>query len=152
MTRIRGHEFPDDLLYAPQTMVWAQPLPDGCVAIGMSALGPATAGEFLVFAARPLGAWIDAGRAIGNVETAKTVSSVRTPIAGRIVAINDAVEANGELIGRAPYEAWLVRLDPRREGGAADPIAECLRAGDLLHGPAAMTAIEAQMALYRVGE
>lgn len=138
---VRGYRFPADLHYDVGTMTWLRPEPDGTVSLGLCALALATAGEILVFAARPLGAPIDAGRAIGNIETAKTVSSVRTPIAGRIIDVNAAVEANGERIARDPYAAWLVRLAPT--DWKADRAA-------LLAGPAALEAIEGQMRLYRV--
>lgn len=94
-------------------MTWiAHDAASGQVSLGLSALAIATAGEFLVFAARPLDALIDVGRAVGNVETAKIVSSVRTPVAGRLIAANPSIEADGSLIGRDPYAAWLVRLEP----------------------------------------
>ena len=144
MATILGYSFPDELYYHPRYMVWiASEERDGAIEIrlGLSALVLATAGELLVFAGRPLGATIDCDRAIGNVETAKTVSSVRTPVAGRIIAVNEVVEANGELINKDPYAAWLVRLAatdwPRDQGR-------------LLRGDAAAQAIEAELQLYRV--
>jgi glycine cleavage system H protein len=140
MATLHGYDFPDALWYHARYMVWLREEPSGEVALGLSALALATAGEILVFAARPLGASVEPGRAIGNVETAKTVSSVQTPIAGRIVAANAAVEANGELIARDPYAAWLVRLAP------ADWVRD---RATLLQGAAALAAIEAEMALYR---
>ena len=184
MSVLRGYEFPDSLWYEPELMIWLAPDGESGLHIGLSALALATAGEFLVFAARPLGARVEAGRAIGNVETAKTVNSVRTPIGGCIAEINEKVEANGEWIGRDPYQSWLVRLVPewppdgdpgvasntrsRKEAGNASDDASAdesasvwrnasgiearLRAAGLLRGSAAMQAIEAQLALYRVGE
>ncbi len=154
MALLRGFDFPEHLWYSTETMIWIAPEPDGLLRVGMSALGLATAGEFLVFTARPVGADITAGKAIGNVETAKTVSSVRTPIAGRIVAINDAVEADGVLISRQPYDAWLVRLAPAFTPGdtVSDDTAAWLSAAGLLTGQAAMNGIAAVLAHYRVGE
>lgn len=159
MTMLRGFAFPDDLWYSPKLMVWLRPETAGTAAagdaegdlltLGLSALANATAGEILVFAARPLGAAIEAGRAIGNVETAKTVSSVRTPIGGRIVAVHAAVEQDGQRIHRDPYANWLVRLAPLAgEGPFVDRLAAC----GLLRGAAAMQAIADEMAAYRVGE
>jgi glycine cleavage system H protein len=143
MASLHGFEFPDDLLYHAEYMVWLREESDGLVTLGLSALANATAGELLVFAARPLNATLEAGRAIGNVETAKTVSSVRTPIAGRIVEVNAAVEANGELINRDPYAAWLVRLAPTDWARDREHLSS---------GTAALEAIAVQFALYRVGE
>lgn len=143
MATLRGCVFPETLLYHPESMVWLREEQDGLVTLGLSALATATGGEMLTFAARPIGAALEAGRAVGNVETAKTVSSVRTPIAARLVEANAAVEANGELIGRDPYAAWLVRLEP---------IDWPRDRAMLVTGDAAMMALDAQLALYRVGE
>ena len=143
MTLIRGYDFPDDLLYHPKHMVWVRRDPDGRVTLGLSALALATAGEFVVFVARPLGAKTACGRAVANVETAKTVSSVCTPIAGILVEANAAVEADGELINRDPYAHWLVRIAP--EDWARD-------AATLLTSAAAQLAHRDAMDLYRVQE
>lgn len=143
MARLRGYEFPASIYHHPEYMVWVAYGDDDRVTLGLSALALATAGELIVFAARPLGALIDCSRAVANVETAKTVSSVRTPVAGRIVEINSALEADGTAINADPYAAWMVRLDPvdwPRDRKA------------LLIGADALAAIERQLALYRVGE
>lgn len=143
MGNVRGFEFPDDLYYHPEHMVWLRREGDGRVTLGLSALALATAGELIVFAARPLGAKIDCDRAIANVETTKTVSSVRTPVAGRIVEVNFELEADGSRINADPYAAWMVRLE------ADDWFRDCTR---LVTGEAALAAFERQMALYRVHE
>jgi len=143
MGTVRGYEFPDDLYYHPGHMVWVRHEPNGRVTLGLCALALATAGEFIVFAARPLGALIARDRAVANVETAKTVSSVRTPIAGRLIEANTAVEADGTRINADPYAAWLVQLEP--EDWERD-------AAQLLTGDTALAAIEREMALYRVGD
>jgi glycine cleavage system H protein len=141
MTEVAGLRFPDTLLYHAESMTWiSHDESSGLVTLGLSALAVATAGEFQVFAARPLGAFIDVGRAVGNVETMKIVSSVRTPVAGRLVEANAVVEADGSLIGRDPYTAWLVRLAPadfERDRAA------------LLTGQGAWAAIAAELERHR---
>lgn len=143
MGTVRGYLFPDDLYYHPGSMVWLQRGPDGRVTLGLSALALATAGELIVFAARPLGAMIERDRAVANVETAKTVSSVRTPVAGRLVEVNLDLEADGSRINADPYAAWMVRIEP--SDWSRD-------VAGLLTGADALAAIESEMALYRVGE
>jgi glycine cleavage system H protein len=141
---VRGFLFPDHLLYHPESMTWVvHDVANDVVTLGLSALAIATAGEFLVFAARPLGALIEVGRAIGNVETAKIVSSVRTPIAGRLIAANEAIEADGTLIGRDPYAAWLVRIEPQN----------WLRdQANLIAGTAVAAAIEAEFIRHQADD
>jgi glycine cleavage system H protein len=141
MSTLRGFHFPDSLLYHPKHMVWLRRETDGRVTLGLSALALATGGELLVFVARPLGMRVEAGRAVANVETAKTVSSVCSPIVGTLVEANPAVEANGELINRDPYTNWLVRIDP--ENWTRDAMT-------LVAGEAANRAHEEAMRLYDV--
>jgi len=143
MGTVRGHAFPDDLYYHPGHMVWVRREADGRATLGLSALALATGGELIVFAARPIGSLIERDRAVANVETAKTVSSVRTPIAGRLIEANGEIEADGSRINADPYAAWLVRIEP--EDWARDIVS-------LVTGAEAMAAIEREMALYRVGE
>jgi glycine cleavage system H protein len=48
--------------------------------------------------------------AIGDVESIKAVSEVFSPLAGRIVSVNQAVLDDPSLINTAPYESWLVEI------------------------------------------
>lgn len=140
MSLVLGYAFPDALLDDVKHMVWLRREPDGLITLGLSALALATSGELLIFVARPLGMRVEHGRAVANVETAKTVSSVCSPIVGTLVAANPEVEAKGELIDDDPYTHWLVRLQP--EDWARD-------AALLLSGAAANRAHAEAMALYK---
>ena len=45
------------------------------------------------------------------VESAKSASEVFAPISGKVVAINDALDSNPELINSSPYEdGWIVKI------------------------------------------
>jgi glycine cleavage system H protein len=59
----------------------------------------------------------DIGRALtrdetfGVIESVKTASDLFAPLAGEVVAINEALTDEPELVNSAPYEAgWMVRL------------------------------------------
>lgn len=114
--RIRGLDFPDDLYYHARHMVWIEQEPDGVVRLGLTALAPAVAGEILLFVAKAVGWSIDRDRSVGNVETGKLVSSVRTPVAGELVGVNEVVLENASVLNRSPYDAWLVRIRPASWG------------------------------------
>ena len=50
-------------------------------------------------------------QAYAEVESVKAVSDVYAPLSGEIVAVNDAVAEQPELINEDPYgEGWLVRV------------------------------------------
>ncbi len=49
---------------------------------------------------------------LGAVESAKAVFDVISPVSGRVVAVNSALEETPELINEGPYTAgWLVELE-----------------------------------------
>jgi glycine cleavage system H protein len=66
----------------------------------------------IVFVDLPkVGAEVRAGASVLVLESVKTVSDVYAPVAGQVVAVNDALKAHPELVNRSPYaEGWLFRL------------------------------------------
>ena len=60
----------------------------------------------------------ESGDEFGTVESVKAVSELFMPMAGEVVAINEALEDSPELVNSAPYtEGWMLELK------AADPSA-----------------------------
>ncbi|HCA38814.1 MAG: glycine cleavage system protein GcvH [Phycisphaerales bacterium] len=60
---------------------------------------------------RPTGTAIDAGDAVGEVESVKTTSDVYSVVAGEIVAINDAAVDDPALLNSDPQGVgWLVKV------------------------------------------
>lgn len=106
-------DFPDDRLYDLIHDMWAKREGDGVV-VGATAWGLHLAGEIIGFTAKPRGAEVDAGRALGTVESAKTVLSVRAPVAFILSEANAALEENAAPLNVDPYEAgWMARGQPR---------------------------------------
>jgi glycine cleavage system H protein len=111
MIVVRGCAFPEDRHYHAQHNVWLQCGPDGVVTLGATSYGVALAREFMGFLPKPAGTEVEADRAVGLIELWKTMVSVRTPVACRIVEGNAAATADPTLINRDPYGAgWLLRL------------------------------------------
>jgi glycine cleavage system H protein len=55
---------------------------------------------------------------VGELESTKSVSDVYAPLSGEVTAVNDALDANPEMVNAEPYAAgWLFELRP------ADPSA-----------------------------
>ncbi len=58
-----------------------------------------------------VGTAFEAGQALGEVESTKSVSDVYAPLAGTVAAVNEALDGNPELVNTDPYgEGWLVEL------------------------------------------
>jgi glycine cleavage system H protein len=109
---ILGQHYPDDLYYHALFMVWLRRDADELLTLGLTPLARASAGEILLFAPKAVGWQIARDRAVGNVETGKIVASVRTPVAGVLVAVNSPLERGALAINTAPFDTWLVRLKP----------------------------------------
>lgn len=59
------------------------------------------------------GAEFGAEDEIGTVESVKAVAEIYTPIAGRVVAINELLVEQPELLNEDPHgEGWLVEIEP----------------------------------------
>ncbi|BCB25824.1 glycine cleavage system H protein 2 [Sulfurimicrobium lacus] len=113
MATIRGCDFPDDYFYSVEHNVWARLEADGTVTLGATSFGLALAGEIVSCMPKRPGREIELNRAVATLESGKWVDSMKSPISGEIVAINEEVEANPALINQDPYGAgWIVRMKP----------------------------------------
>lgn len=57
------------------------------------------------------GTRVTAGKDFGAVESVKAVSDLYSPVSGEIVAVNDAVAANVQLLADDPYgKGWLIKV------------------------------------------
>ena len=107
MALLRGCDFPDALLYHPDSHLWFVPAGDSLYRVGVTQLGIALSGEILLFTPKPLGAHCDAGRSFGLLEAGKTVFPVKTPFAARLIEANPALDPSARSMNREPFAAWL---------------------------------------------
>src|SRR5262245_57043870 len=139
MPVIRGFAFPDDLYYLVEHDTWMRLDADGITTTGITPLGAHISGEFIEFMPKPVGTAVERDRALGMLEMSKVIRSVRAPIAGVIVAVNEKVRQEPGLINHDPYgEGWLVRLRPAAWQSDVEK---------LISGGAIPAAVEAYMAL-----
>ena len=138
MASVKNCNLPDDLHYNVENNVWARKEADGTVTIGMTAYACALAGEVVAYTPKKVGRSVDLNKSAATIESGKWVGPVKTPVAGEVSAINDAVSANPKSINADPYgNGWLVKLKPSNWDGDA---------AALVTGAAAMSAFEAKMA------
>ena len=54
---------------------------------------------------------LKAGEAFGVVESVKAASDVYAPVAGTVLQVNKALDANPEKLNQAPYaDGWIMTL------------------------------------------
>lgn len=110
---VAGYPVALDRAYAGRGHLWALRLPDGGVRLGMDPLGVETTGTVAHVALVEVGTALAHGDALGTVEAEKFVGPLTTPVSGVVVARNDAVVGDPEVLYRDPFGAgWLVELAP----------------------------------------
>lgn len=57
------------------------------------------------------GAAVEAGKALGSVESVKAVSDIYSPVSGEVVAVNELLATAPEKLNEDPHgTAWLVKI------------------------------------------
>jgi glycine cleavage system H protein len=101
---------PQDLRYTA-THEWVRE-EEGLLVVGITDHAQEMLGD-LVFAGEvEVGRRIGAGEVAAVVESVKAAADVYAPAAGEIVAFNDALSSNPQLLNQKPYEAWIFKLRP----------------------------------------
>ncbi|GAB1820777.1 glycine cleavage system protein GcvH [Herbidospora sp. RD11066] len=110
---------PDELSYTKEHE-WVAGLDDGLtVTVGITAYAAESLGDVVFVQLPEAGARIEAGDAVGEVESTKSVSDIYAPAGGEIVEINQSVVDDPSLVNSDPYgDGWLFRI--RVEGTPED--------------------------------
>lgn len=58
------------------------------------------------------GASLKAGDTAGVVESVKAASDIYAPVDGEIVAFNEALEGQPDLINQAAFDTWIFKIRP----------------------------------------
>jgi glycine cleavage system H protein len=106
---ILGFDYPDDCYFDLDNDMWCRELGDGRLQLGVSAFGVKISGNhFYMCRPKPVGNAVEQGKTVGVVELSKTVVTIKTPVSGTVVEINEALEDKPELIHQDPYGAgWI---------------------------------------------
>lgn len=103
---------PPDLKYT-RSHEWLRQEDDGTVTVGITDHAQGALGD-LVFVETPeAGRSVKAGEACAVVESVKAASDVYSPVDGEVVAGNEALADQPELLNSDPYgEGWIMKLRP----------------------------------------
>ena len=127
MSEIRGCNLPDDLYYLVEKHVWAKPLADGTVRVGMTAVAAKLAGGKLAgvtVKAKAIGNEVVQGKSIATVESSKFVGPVPAPITGVLLRGNEKLATDPNIAANDPYgEGWIAEIKPSNWDGEKDSLA-----------------------------
>jgi glycine cleavage system H protein len=106
--------YPEDLKYTSEhEWVRSPGEADGSVRIGITDYAQDALGDIVYVSLPEVGAEVEAGSTVGELESTKSVSDVYAPLAGSVVARNEALDATPELVNTDPYgEGWLFEVVP----------------------------------------
>jgi glycine cleavage system H protein len=124
---------PDDLRYTAEHE-WLRVMgsgPDAALRVGITAYAQDALGDIVFVTLPSVGAELEAGQSVGEVESTKSVSDVYAPVAGTVTATNEVLDASPETINADPYgEGWMFELRP------AGGVEQALSAANLLDAEA----------------
>lgn len=110
MKELQELHLPDNVRYA-EDHEWACPAGE-TVKIGVSDYAQDQLGD-IVFVEMPrVGESFARGEQFGTLESVKAVSELYMPMGGEVVAVNDGLNDEPELVNTAPYGAWIIEIRP----------------------------------------
>lgn len=84
--------------------------------IGISTYAAKALGDVVYIELPTLDTEISAGDTIGAVESVKSASDIQSPLAGKVIATNDVLEAKPGTINEAPEgKGWIAKLEVGQE-------------------------------------
>ena len=90
--------------------VWVLPETDR-VRIGLSDFLQQRSGDIAFAEVKPIGTALSIGDEVASIETIKVNVALSSPVNGRVIEVNPAMDTAPEAINQAPYDAgWLAVL------------------------------------------
>jgi len=117
---------PEDLRFT-EAHEWVRAVSEDTVRVGITDYAQAQLGDVVMLQLPEVGHSATAGEEIGEIDSTKTMSEVYAPVSGQVVAVNDALSDQPELVNSEPYGAgWMVEI--KLDGPAGEALAGLLDA------------------------
>ena len=101
--------YPNDFRYT-KDHEWIKIEGDEAV-VGITDFAQNQLGDIIFVELPPVGKELAARQSIGVVESVKSVSDVYAPVAGAVVAVNEALGQTADLLNKDPHgQGWIVRI------------------------------------------
>lgn len=113
---------PEDLKYTEEHE-WVR-VEASTAVIGITDYAQGELGDVVFVELPAAGTDLQQGAVFGTIEAVKTVSDLYAPVAGKVVAVNERLAEEPEIVNRSPYEdGWMVKIemsDPAEAGALKD--------------------------------
>ena len=113
---------PNDLLYTSDHE-WVSV--EGNVAtIGITYFAQSELGDIVFVEFPELNSTLEKGQSIGSIEAVKTVADLYMPISGIVIAVNENLDKNPEVVNDTPYgDGWMVKIEIANQDEISDLLA-----------------------------
>ncbi len=102
---------PEDRLYT-KDHEWAL-LEDGSVRVGITDYAQDALGDVVFVELPQVGAVLEAGDALGEVESTKSVSEIYAPVPGTVIEVNTELDEAPQRLNEEPYDTgWICVIQP----------------------------------------
>ncbi|MFH5182638.1 glycine cleavage system protein GcvH [Paenibacillus sp. TAB 01] len=106
---------------------WAEKTADRMVRIGITDFAQHQLGDIVFVELPAAGKQVEAGEALGVIESVKTVADLFSPVKGNIISVNEALLDAPELLNNEPYgSGWIMEIEV--DGEADEALAPLLTA------------------------
>ncbi len=127
MANVRGCNLPDDLYYLIEKHVWAKPVGDGVVRVGITAIAAKLSGGKLAaitVKSKNIGQEVLQGKSLATVESSKFVGPVPAPVTGVLLRSNEKLAADPNIAVSDPYgEGWVAEMQASNWDGEKGSLA-----------------------------
>ena len=104
---------------------WVEDKGNQRIRFGITDYAQSALGDIVYVQLPKVGELIESGKVCGEVESTKSVSEIFAPVSGKIVEVNQTLDANPETINADPYgSGWIAEVEL-----SSDPT-DLLSAGD----------------------
>jgi glycine cleavage system H protein len=107
---------PENLKYT-ETHEWVRADTDGTLAVGITDHAQEVLGDIVFLELPSVGKRFAQGEACAVIESVKAASDINMPVAGIVVAANDALAQSPQQVNADAYGAWMFRIKPDTAAG-----------------------------------
>ena len=100
----------DENINFSETHQWIRVIEEGIASVGISDYAQESLGDVVYVELPALGSKFMAGQQCGVVESVKTASDLFIPLAGEVIAVNELLREQPELINELPQETWIFKV------------------------------------------
>ncbi|WAS54357.1 glycine cleavage system protein GcvH [Burkholderia ambifaria] len=121
---------PADLKYTDEHE-WIRTEADGTLTVGITDHAQSTLGDIVFLELPAVGKSVNAGDAVGVVESVKAASDIYSPVSGEIIAINEEAADSPEEVNSDAYAVWLFKIK-LADGASTDKLIDAAAYGKLI--------------------